>query len=117
MSVYANKIKELRKKHRWSQTDLANKAQISQQAVSLIESDKISPSASVLIMIANAFRVPVGALFEEKSPAAQGDGERVQELLNLLGSLNPAQTQRVEDFVAGLLASQEDAPDFHGKDS
>lgn len=59
----AARIVALRKKHRLTQTQLANKAQTSQSAIAQIEAGKRSPTADTLIKIAQATGVQLNVSF------------------------------------------------------
>lgn len=55
----SNRIKQLRKQNKISQTDLAKKLKMSRQAISLYENNKREPKAETWQTIANYFDVPV----------------------------------------------------------
>ena len=60
-----NKIKELRKKKGWSQTELAQKMNMKNSNLSRYESGKITPSLPVLERFANVFGVSADYLLSE----------------------------------------------------
>lgn len=61
-SIFAQKLLELRKAHNLSLVSLGEILDISNQAVSLLEKGKRSPSFEVLIAIANYFDVSIDYL-------------------------------------------------------
>lgn len=59
---FGNKIKYLRKKDNMSQQELANKLKINRNNLSRIETGKSEPNASLIIKIANLFKIDVNSL-------------------------------------------------------
>ncbi len=58
-----NRLKEYRAKHRLSQTDLGNLADVSRQTISLIERGDYNPSVTLALKIAKIFNTTVEELF------------------------------------------------------
>ena len=58
-----NRLKELRARDGYNQTELAKKAGISRQTVSLIERNDFTPSILTAIKIARTFGEPVEDIF------------------------------------------------------
>ena len=58
-----NHIKKFRAKNNWNQEELAKKANISRQTISLIERNLLMPSVIVAIKIAKVFSINVENLF------------------------------------------------------
>ena len=58
-----NRLKELRARDGYNQTELAKKAGISRQTVSLIERNDFTPSTLTAIKIARIFGEPVEDIF------------------------------------------------------
>ncbi|KDE95348.1 XRE family transcriptional regulator [Staphylococcus sp. TE8] len=58
-----NRLKELRARDGYNQTQLAKKAGISRQTVSLIERNDFTPSILTTIKIARIFNEPVENIF------------------------------------------------------
>ena len=58
-----NRLKELRARDGYNQTQLAKKAGISRQTVSLIERNDFTPSILTVIKIARIFNEPVESIF------------------------------------------------------
>jgi transcriptional regulator with XRE-family HTH domain len=63
------KLRELRKERDFTQRNLADKAGVSVNAISLIERDQISPSVSTLQSLARAFNIKMSYFFAEDPPA------------------------------------------------
>lgn len=57
-------LKELRARHNLNQSELAKKAGISRQTVSLIERGDYSPSVALALRLAQIFEVSVEEVFE-----------------------------------------------------
>lgn len=58
-----NRIKVLRAERDWTQSDLAEKASISRQAVISIEKYKYTPSLELAFKIARVFNVSINEVF------------------------------------------------------
>lgn len=80
-----NRLKVLRAERDWSQTDLAERAGVSRQAVTAIETGKYDPSLPLALRMARLFGQPVEAIFfldDEPGPSreaaadARSPGER-----------------------------------------
>lgn len=59
-----NRIKVLRAERDWTQADLAEKADISRQAVISIEKYKYTPSLELAFKIATVFNVSINEVFK-----------------------------------------------------
>ena len=66
MALIWNKIKVLRAERDWTQADLADKVEISRQAVISIEKYKYTPSLELAFKIAEAFGVSIDEVFEHR---------------------------------------------------
>lgn len=64
--MICNRIKVLRAERDWTQSDLAERAGISRQAVISIEKYKYVPSLELAFIIAEVFGVPITDVFEHK---------------------------------------------------
>lgn len=58
-----NRLKELRARDGLNQTELAKRARISRQTVSLIERNEYMPSLLIAVRIANVFKEPIENVF------------------------------------------------------
>ena len=70
--MLADKITQLRKKNGWSQEELANRMEISRQAVSKWESNQATPDIEKIIQLSSLFGVTIDSLLKE-------DGEHTPE--------------------------------------
>ena len=57
------KLKELRARHSFNQTELAKLAKVSRQTISLIEREELVPSLLIAIRIAKIFNEPIDTIF------------------------------------------------------
>ena len=58
-----NRLKVLRAEHDWSQSDLAERLQVSRQSVNAIETGKYDPSLPLAFRIADVFGLPIEDIF------------------------------------------------------
>ena len=58
-----NRLKVLRAERNWSQSDLAQKLEVSRQSVNAIETGKYDPSLPLAFRIAELFRLPIEEIF------------------------------------------------------
>lgn len=63
-SLVGDKVRELRKARGWLQQDLADRAGVSMQTVSNLETRRHVPETATLAKIARALGVPLGELFD-----------------------------------------------------
>ncbi|MBI0533431.1 helix-turn-helix transcriptional regulator [Sphingomonas sp. TX0522] len=63
MAGLCNRLKVLRKERGWSQSQLAERLEISRQAVNAIETGKHDPSLSSAFRIARLFSRPIAEIF------------------------------------------------------
>jgi putative transcriptional regulator len=59
-----NKLRELRAAKGWSQSDLADKLDVSRQTVNAIETEKYDPSLPLAFKMATLFKMPIEDIFE-----------------------------------------------------
>ncbi len=59
-----NKLKVLRAMRDWSQADLAERLDVSRQAVNAIETGKHDPSLPLAFRIAHLFEMPIEEIFD-----------------------------------------------------
>lgn len=60
-----NRVRELRSARQWSQSDLAEKLEVSRQTVNSIETERYDPSLPLAFKIAKLFKVPIEDIFED----------------------------------------------------
>ena len=59
-----NRVRGLREARAWSQSDLAEKLDVSRQTVNAIETGKYDPSLPLAFRIAKLFRLSIESLFD-----------------------------------------------------
>jgi putative transcriptional regulator len=59
-----NKLRELRAAKAWSQSDLAEKLDVSRQTVNAIETEKYDPSLPLAFKVARLFKMKIEEIFE-----------------------------------------------------
>lgn len=58
-----SRLKELRARHGWNQSELARRANISRQTISLIEREEFMPSLLIAVKISRVFDIPLEKIF------------------------------------------------------
>ena len=58
-----NKLRELRAAKEWSQSDLADKLDVSRQTVNAIETEKYDPSLPLAFKVARLFKTSIEDIF------------------------------------------------------
>lgn len=61
-----NRLKVLRAERDWSQADLAERLDVSRQAVNAIETGKYDPSLPLAFRIGRLFGCPIEAIFDDE---------------------------------------------------
>lgn len=91
MVLLGHKIKELRNKHRLTQTELAAHIGVTKSTVAAYENDSRTPSYEVLIKLAEVFKVSIDSLLLNRNEAvidASGlSAEQLQIVENLVVQL------------------------------
>ena len=59
-----NRLRELRAAKEWSQSDLADKLDVSRQTVNAIETGRYDPSLPLAFAIAELFRIRIEEIFQ-----------------------------------------------------
>lgn len=57
--TFGDKLKKLRKEHKFSQSELADKIDMSQQSIAFLETNKRKPSQKTLKKLSDFFNVPI----------------------------------------------------------
>lgn len=65
-----NRLKVLRAERNWSQADLAERLDVSRQAVNAIETGKHDPSLPLAFRIARLFDMTIETIFDDKIDGA-----------------------------------------------
>ena len=61
-----NRLRELRVTKEWSQSDLADKLEVSRQTINAIETEKYDPSLPLAFKVARLFKLPIEEIFDSK---------------------------------------------------
>lgn len=61
-----NRVREMRSAKEWSQSDLADKLEVSRQTVNAIETGRYDPSLPLAFKLARLFKVAIEDLFEDE---------------------------------------------------
>ena len=75
-------LKKQRKNRNWSQFELAEKADISEQTVNSIESHRLWPSDKTLVKIAGALKIDIYKLFLPDENSIEIDNEKKEIICN-----------------------------------
>jgi putative transcriptional regulator len=59
-----NRLREMRAAKEWSQSDLADKLDVSRQTVNAIETEKYDPSLPLAFKVARLFKMKIEEIFE-----------------------------------------------------
>jgi putative transcriptional regulator len=59
-----NRLRELRAARNWSQSDLADKLDVSRQTVNAIETEKYDPSLPLAFKVARLFKMSIEEVFD-----------------------------------------------------
>lgn len=89
MILIGKRIKELRNKYKYTQTELADKVGVTKSTVAAYENDSRLPSYDVLIKMANVFKTSVDSLLISRSE---------EQIIDVSG-LNPHQISILETLI------------------
>ena len=95
MVLIGNRIKELRKKYKYTQTELAEKVGVTKSTIAAYENDSRQPSYEVLIKMADVFNVSIDSLLLN----------RTESKIDISG-LNPSQVSILESLVSYFRKSE-----------
>lgn len=109
----ARRVKRLRQAHQMSQDQLAERAGVSQKAVSNLERpfvERVSPRLDTVVLVAQALGVPASALLvsgefrENETPHDPGDD--MIELAKILDKATPEQRQLILRLARATINGQ-----------
>jgi len=63
-----NRLRVLRAERGWSQAELADRLDVSRQAVNAIETGKYDPSLPLAFKLARLFEQPIEQIFSDENP-------------------------------------------------
>lgn len=105
---FAENLIRIRKLAHMTQQQLAYRSNVSQQAISKLESGKSSPSEYTIKQLAAALRVPAADLISDdiKIPTEESD-RLMQEIITRIQYLPDPALTRLTDFLDGIEAGEE----------
>ena len=62
-----NRLRLLRAERNWSQSDLADRLEVSRQSVNAIETGKYDPSLPLAFRLARLFEMPIEEIFDDRA--------------------------------------------------
>lgn len=98
------RIKKLRNKYKWSQEDLAHRANINRTYVGQIERGEKSATIDSLEKICNAFDITLEELFKYlQSSTEYKDNATLCSIITIINSLSVENQKVVLDIISSLL--------------
>ena len=99
------RVHELRKEHGWSQADLATRISADAGQISRYEHGRITPSADVIIRLAETFDVSTDYLLLDNAPRRphHTPDEALGTRLATIAELNPDDLTLVTSFIDALV--------------
>lgn len=95
MILLGKRIKELRNKYKFTQTELAEKVGVTKSTIAAYENDSRQPSYEVLVKMAKVFKVSVDSLLLDRT------GNTID-----VSGLNPEQMNIIETLIAYFRKSE-----------
>ena len=95
MVLIGKRIKELRNKYKFTQTELADKVGVTKSTIAAYENDSRLPSYDVLIKMADVFKVSIDSILLNRS----------ENRMDISG-LNPSQISILESLVSCFKKSE-----------
>lgn len=109
--MFSDGMKKRREALGISQQTLSKISGVPQSTISAVESGARIPKEDTMVMIANGLNCTVGELLgEDEKKLTVKDDELDMRILTLARNLSPADMQRVEDFVSGIVAARKGPP-------
>lgn len=106
------KLKELRKQHNLTQTDVSKIANKNQKTIANYESGETQPDFATLIKLANYFNVTIDYLLDHKSSKVfdtSGCTQAQIEVMQQIQGLDDFQVERVKAFIKGMQSGSQEA--------
>ena len=85
MILLGKRIKELRNKYKFTQTELAEKVGVTKPTIAAYENDSRQPSYEVLVRMAAIFRVSIDSLLLDRSELILDAHGLTEEQMDILG--------------------------------
>ena len=87
MILIGKRIKELRNKYKFTQTELAEKVGVTKSTIAAYENDSRQPSYEVLIKMAHLFKVSIDSLLLDRTEVVLEVSGLTLEQIDILGIL------------------------------
>lgn len=114
MSSFSDMLVSLRKQHRLSQNELAEKVGVSRSAIGMYETGVREPDFETLEALADTFNVNMDTLLGRSSPPEKQNkpaepelDELDKELLSLAAQLTPEQKQRQIETLRDIVGRKD----------
>lgn len=107
--MFAQRLKQLRKQKKLTQTELANELNLSHGAIAMWETDKRQPDNETLIRLADFFGVSVDYLLgrsEEKTPPDDDLSEGEKKLVELATYLTDEEREEIIKYIDYLVSKR-----------
>ena len=104
--LVGSRIRELRKGHRLTQTELSDKIGIAQSDLSRMEQGEYKVGLDTLFKILQVFDLKMGEFFEEAETAAERDA---RDIMAEIRDLSEEARQEIRDFVLFKKVQEESA--------
>jgi len=101
----AQRVKQLRSEHHWSQSDLATKIGADAAQISRYENSRITPSADAIIRLAQTFGVSCDYLLVDNAPRRPftSPEDALGHQLHDITELNPDDLELITRFIDALV--------------
>ena len=102
----AERVRELRKEHGWSQADLAERIEADPAQISRYEGSRITPSAEAVVKLAQAFDVSCDYLLVDEAARRPfcSSGDALGDRLQGLSELSPEDLAALFSVIDALVA-------------
>ena len=107
--LVGSRIRELRKGHRLTQTELSDKIGIAQSDLSRMEQGEYKVGLDTLLKILQTFDLSIGDFFDESS--------RSESVLDKFKTLSPAAQKEVESFIEFKRRQEDDGSESDSGES
>ena len=105
LMALAERVKQLRTEHTWSQGDLAERVGADPAQISRYENGRITPSADALVRIAETFNVSCDYLLIDNAPRRpfRSPEDTLGERLHTINELETKDRELVHAFIDALV--------------
>ena len=105
LMALAERVKQLRTEHAWSQGDLAERVGADPAQISRYENGRITPSADALVRIAETFNVSCDYLLIDNAPRRpfRSPEDTLGERLHTINELDTKDRELIHAFIDALV--------------